>query len=70
MGGCSCFGGGGGSCRETCQRRWLLGRKAKAPWLVQQTTTVNFTYLYMLFLLKFNLGFSHLISIKWYELCI
>ena len=64
MGGCSCFGGGGGACGETCRRRWWRGRKAKAPWLVQQTTMVNVTYLYMLFLFKFNLRFSHLISIK------
>ena len=65
MGGFSCFGGGRGACGETCQRILWRDRKTKAPLLVQQTTMVNFTYLYMLFLFKFNLRFSHLISIKW-----
>ena len=58
-----CYGIGGG---EVVRGETLQRRKAKAPWLVQQTTMVNFTY----FIFKFNLSFSHLTSIKWDKLCI
>ena len=50
--------------RDVGCKRWR-GKKVKPLWLVQQKTMVNFTYLYMLFLFKFNLSFSHLISFKW-----
>ena len=58
-----CYGIGGG---EVARGETLQRRKAKAPWLVQQTTIVNFTY----FIFKFNFSFSHLTSIKWDKLCI
>ena len=62
---CSGFGGGGGSTGEMCDTTGGEEKKSKPLWLVQPKTLVNFTYLYMLFLFKFNLSFSHLISIKW-----
>ena len=50
--------------RDVGCKRWR-GKKVKHLWLVQQKNKVNLTYLYMLFLFKFSLSFSHLISIKW-----
>ena len=61
---CSGFGGGRGVSGEMCNATSGEEKKSKSLWLVQQKTMVNFTYLYMLFLFKFNLSFSHLISIK------